>query len=307
MPASVSSPRRFRPSSIDWLLLLLTLIWGSNFSVVKFALSEIPPLSFTALRLVVASGLFLVVMTASGHRPPPRRDLGVLLGLAFTGHLLYQLCFMTGLARTSVSNSALIIGSGPIAMALLSVAVGHERLTRWHWIGTILSLYGLWLVVGRPASAGGESLLGDLLMVGAVLCWSVYTVGARPLLTRRSPMVVTGYSLVLGTLMFVPFGVADLVRLDWSAVSVGAWAGLVYSAVFALCVAYLIWYMGVQRIGSARTGVYANMVPVVAIVFATLWLGEPLGLRKLTGAAAILAGVALTKLGAVASVLPPEE
>ncbi len=298
--------RRFRPGPIDGWLLLLTVIWGSNFSIVKVALTEIPPLAFNTLRLCLASAVFLLVMRLRGVEWPSRSDLGGLLGLAVSGHLLYQLCFMAGLNRTSVSNSSLIIGSGPIAVALLAVWVGQERVTPWHWLGALLSVGGLCLVVSGP-SGSGQSLQGDMLMFGAVLCWSLYTVGARPLLARRTPMAVTGYSLILGTVMYLPVGLGELVRLDWQAVSLGTWISLVYSAVFALCVAYLIWYTAVQRIGSARTSIYSNLVPVVAMAVAAVWLGESLGPRKVLGAAAVLAGVAVTKLGATAPVLAPEE
>jgi len=80
-------------------------------------------------------------------------------------------------------------------------------------------------------------------------------------------------------------------------VSRGTWIALVYSALFALCVAYTIWYAAVREIGNARTSVYSNLVPVVALLTAVIFLHEPLSGRKLAGAAAVLIGVALTRLG----------
>ena len=297
MRASVPGRRQFRPLHLNCLLLLLTLIWGGNFSVVKFVLSEIPPHGFNVLRLVIASGLFLVVMKMTNVGLPRRSDLLGLLGLALTGHVFYQLCFVSGLARTSASNSALIIGSGPIAVTLLAVAVGQERVTFWHWAGTILSLGGVCLIVGLPETTEGGTLVGDLLTVCAVLFWTLYTVGGRVLLAYLSPMAVTGYSFILGTLIYVPFGVADLVRLDWSSVSIAAWFAVAYSGVFALFVSYLIWSIGVQQIGGAKTSVYVNMVPVVTIVVSTFWLGEVIGLWKVIGAVGVLGGVSLSKVG----------
>ena len=75
-----------------------------------------------------------------------------------------------------------------------------------------------------------------------------------------------------------------------------AWAGLTYSAIFALVVSYLIWWTAVQRIGSARTAIYGNVVPVPAMIIAALWLHEPIGFAKVAGALAILVGVGLTKI-----------
>jgi drug/metabolite transporter (DMT)-like permease len=95
--------------------------------------------------------------------------------------------------------------------------------------------------------------------------------------------------------------------VNWTAVSPWTLVLLAYSALFALCVAYTIWYVGVRQIGSARTSVYSNLVPLVAMATAVLFLGEPIGLRKVLGAAAVLAGVALTRAGGQKIPIPCEE
>jgi drug/metabolite transporter (DMT)-like permease len=94
----------------------------------------------------------------------------------------------------------------------------------------------------------------------------------------------------------VPSVVPHLRAVDWSAVNWVTWVTIVYSALFALCVAYTIWYAAVRDIGSARTSVYSNLVPLVAMATAVLFLGEPLGVRKIAGTAAVLVGVALTRV-----------
>ena len=168
-------------------------------------------------------------------------------------------------------------------MALLSSSLGHERITLVRWAGVILSLAGIYLVVGQ-ANQQGASLAGDLLILGAMLCWAGYTVGSRSLLTRHSPLVVTGITMTIGSALYAPFGVPSLLRLDWTAVSWWAWVLLVYSAVFALVVAYLIWYTAVQRVGNNRTSIYSNVVPLVAMAVAAAVLGEPITARKIAGA-----------------------
>jgi drug/metabolite transporter (DMT)-like permease len=118
-------------------------------------------------------------------------------------------------------------------------------------------------------------------------------------MSRHSPVAVTGLSMVIGTLLYVPAVIPHLRAVDWSAVDWMTWAAIVYSALFALCVAYTIWYAAVREIGSARTSVYSNLVPLVAMGTAVLFLGEPLESRKLGGAAAVLVGVALTRVRTV--------
>jgi drug/metabolite transporter (DMT)-like permease len=285
----------------------MTILWGANYAIVKAAIREVPAHAFNALRLVIASALFIAALWSRGPSRVPGGDWLRLAALGFVGHLVYQVCFMGGLARTSVANGSLIIGSTPIAVSLLTAAAGHERLGRAHWIGTLCSLGGIYLIVARGGATGGASLTGDLLFMAAVVCWTIYTVGSRPLLGRYSPLAVTGYTMAFGTLFYFPVALSDLRALDWASVSAGAWAAIVYSAVASLCVAYLIWYTAVQRIGNARTSIYSNMVPMAALIVAVIWLREPVAPMKLAGAAAILGGVLLTRLDRARPVQPPEE
>ena len=307
-----------RVSRLDWLLLLMTLIWGTNWPLVKSVFREIDPQAFNALRLLLASCVMVATSRIAGRmaRPDPpaggagvvasifhtpaevtRRDWIQLAWLGIVGHCLYQYLFVGGLARTSVANGVLLMSSTPILITLLSTIAGKERIGALHWAGTLLSLLGIYIVVGRGAQVSGDSLIGDAMLVGAVFCWAAYTVGARPLMARHSPVGVTALSMLVGTLAYVPLAAPNLARVSWGDVSAITWIKLVYSSLFAICVAYTIWYAAVRAIGSARTSVYSNLLPIVAMLAAYFWLHEPLGTAKLVGAAAVLAGVALTRMG----------
>jgi drug/metabolite transporter (DMT)-like permease len=301
--------RRLSLTPFDGLLLLMVLIWGANYSIVKAALREIPPQAFNALRMTIASGVFLAALAARGMPRIARGDWVRLAALGAVGHFIYQFFFMAGLARTTASNSSLIIGCSPVAVSIASALAGHERVHRSQWAGVLLSVAGVYLVVGRAADFGGSSITGDFLTLGAVACWAVYTVGSRTLLTRYSPLVVTGVTMVIGTALYAPSAGAELARLSWRSVPAWAWISLVLSAVLALNVAYLIWYTSVQRIGNIRTSAYSNIIPLVAMFVATVALGEPLTAAKIAGAAAILGGVAITRIVAKARAAsdPPAE
>lgn len=305
----------FRP--IDALLLLMATIWGTNYVIIKHAFRELDPQAFNAIRMVVASAVFLLVLAATRNLPPPqhpagslasifytpspisRRDWLGLVGLGLVGQSFYQYLFVGGLAGTSVSNAALILAFTPVLIALVGGAVGEERATAVHWLGALLSLAGIYLVVGRGMSVGGSTLRGDLTMFTAVCCWAIYTMGSRPLMTRHSPVAVSGLSMAIGTAFYVPLVASHIVAVKWADVSTGTWVAAVYSALFALCFSYTIWYAAVREIGSARTSAYSNVVPIVAMATAVIFLGEPLGMRKVAGAAAVLVGVALTRVRTV--------
>lgn len=293
----------------------MAVIWGSNYSIIKSALADIPPVAFNAIRLTLASALFLITIafrrrrgnfySGAWHRTPGacqtetgvrmRISLPRLLALAIIGHTCYQLLFIWALSETSASDSALIIGCTPVFVALLTAALGHEAIRPRRWIGIFLSALGVYFVVGTGSAASGDSVRGDMLMLGAVACWSLGTIVSRPLLEDWPAFEITGYSMAIGTLLFLPFAVPELRRMTLTPVPWNALGALVFSALMALYVAYSIWFSSVQRVGSTRTAVYSNMVPVAGLLVASLGFGEHIGPLKGIGAAVVVIGVALTR------------
>ena len=290
----------------------MALIWGTNYSIVKSAFEEIDPQAFNAMRMLIASSVFLAVIIVMNRvrraskgtvntvfhtsAALTRRDWVVLAALGVAGHALYQYLFVGGLALTSVANSSLLLAATPVVVGIISALLGYERLGPLHWLGAALSLTGIYIVVGHGGASEPTSLRGDLMMVGAVCCWAIYTLGAGPLMTRHSPVGVTGVSMAIGTLIYVPLVLPRLRATQWTALSGAAWFAILYSAFFALCVAYTIWYTAVREIGSARTAVYSNVIPIVAMLTAVVFLGERLTRGRLLGAVAVLIGVALTRV-----------
>ena len=138
----------------------------------------------------------------------------------------------------------------------------------------------------------GEGLLmGDLLLVLAAITWAAYTVGTQELTREYGALAVTSWTLWVGTIGLVALGTMSLWSTDWSTISRVGWVGVVYSGVLAIGVAYLIWNHGLEHIGGARTAVFTNLVPVVALIAAALWLGEDPQPTQIVGALVIITGV----------------
>lgn len=283
-------------------LVVVALIWGVNFSVVKVVLDELSPLALNALRFPLAAiALGLAVRAIPGPVLPHRDDVGRVVALGLIGNVVYQLCFIYGLDWTLAGNASLLLATTPAWTLVLSSAVGHERPTAAAVTGLVATVVGIGLVVlgrGDALSLGGSSLAGDLLMLGASVLWATYTVAGRGPVRRYGPLRMTTWALWVGTPVLVLMGIPSLLDADLSAVSPGGWAGVVYAGLLSIGLAYLLWYRGVQRLGNSRTAVYANLVPVTALLTAWLWLGEvPTGLQ-LIGAGVILLGLTLARLGA---------
>ena len=146
---------------------------------------------------------------------------------------------------------------------------------------------------------------GDLLVLAAAVAWAAYTVAASPLVRRYGTVPVTATTMSVGTAGLFAVGLPAMAVQDWNTIRPAAWAGLVYSGVFAIAAAYLLWYLLVGRIGSTRAAVYTTTIPVVALVVAWATLGEVPTMAQGAGAAAIIGGVVLAQRAAAMRV-PPE-
>jgi drug/metabolite transporter (DMT)-like permease len=297
-PRFAASKRRFLTAQ-DAGMLLVCLIWGLNFSVTKSAFDQIPPLPFTAVRFVVSSLLLLLVLRlVEGPAMLRAGTMKLLVILGILGNTCYQLVFTLGLARTTASNSALILSTVPTVVAVFAGALGLERITTRMWIGIALGTLGVIAVIStRGVAFDARTLTGDLLTVLAVLFWAGYTVGLRRLPAGVSSLRVTTITTLTGTPGLVLAGLPGTLRVDWLHVSAEAWLALGYASVLSLVVAYLLWNRSVKAIGGTRTAIYMCITPLVAVLGAWLLLGErPHPLQGL-GAVLIITGVLLTRVG----------
>lgn len=285
---------------LDGALLLMVLIWGSNFSVVKVALRDFPEIPFNAMRMLVGSAVFLGVLwwhrdSERQRAPLTRTDWVQLFFLGVVGTFLYQFCFVGGVRRTSVANGSLIVGTAPIVITVLSALAGHERIEPVRWVGVLMALTGLYLVVGRGVELSGQTLRGDALMIGGVLCWAIYSVASQPILRRHSALTVIGLTFSIGGALYVVTMIPILIGVDWSAISGRSWGLMVASALLALNLSYYIWYTGLKKLGGSRTSVYSYLTPVVAMAVAAIWLAEPISANQVAGAGAIFTGLLITR------------
>ena len=283
-------------------LLAMSMIWGVNFAVSKVALEQLSPLAFNALRFPMASLLLYFVLRSNGPIPmPSRKEVPVVLTLGLLGNLLYQLCFIFGLDRSSAADASLLLAGTPVVTALLTARLGQERIPLRVWIGVVSTMVGVGLIVLDSArdTVGESTVLGNFLMLGAILAWSFYTVGSRPLVDRYGPVPVTAWTLWIGSSGLVIAGVRDVLRADFTTVDPLTWACVVYAGVLSIGVAYIFYYYGVSRLGNTRTGAYSNLVPAFALLAAWLWLGQPPNLFQIVGAAVIIGGVTVAQTGSL--------
>ncbi|MFL5581543.1 MAG: DMT family transporter [Gemmatimonadaceae bacterium] len=303
-PHDRAGAQRRAALATEALLLLMVLIWGVNFSVVKFGTSVLAPLAYNGLRVALAAvGLWAIALATSNHWPS-RRDALALVGLGFIGNGVYQLLFIEGIARTRAGSAALVIATSPAVIAILGKVRGSERIDRRGWGGIGLQLLGVACVVlggAADAAAPGERpAFGALLLLGGTVCWSVFSVALKPYTHRVDALQLSALTMTGGALPLVAVAAPAMLAADWGRVGPAGWSAVLYSGFLALVVAYLIWYRGVRVLGPTRTAMFGNLQPVVALSVAWIALGEVPTVWQVVGTAAIMSGLFLARGGGAA-------
>ncbi|MBA2719881.1 MAG: DMT family transporter [Chloroflexi bacterium] len=282
-------------------VLGVMVVWAGNFIVVKSALEALPPVGFTFLRFALASATLMVLLRwREGSIGLPRRDLIAICGLGAVGFGLYQILWTTGLQQIAAGDSALIIASTPVLVALLAVIARSDVLTPDKFLGGLLSFTGVAVVIASgPGLSLGGSIVGEAITLVASICWAIYTAFGAPFLRRHSPLRTTAWATVAGTLVLAPVAAIQLTTVDVAAaVSPGVFGAILYSGFLAAGIANVIVLNGVRVVGPTRTSAYQFLVPALAVVMAAAILSEDIRLGQVIGGVVIVAGVLITRGGA---------
>jgi drug/metabolite transporter (DMT)-like permease len=286
-------------------VLAVMVVWAGNFIVVKDAITVLPPVAFTFLRYGLASLALLGLLrwTDGAIRLPRPETLRILL-LGGLGFGIYQILWTVGLQTTSAGDSSLIIAATPVFTAVIAVLIGTDTLSPVKGFGILLSFLGVVLVIA--AGVGLEltgSPIGYGLTLAAAICWATYTaVGAR-VLRRHSPLVLTTWATIGGTMVLAPIGIGQLVAPgamgpEQAEALPQIVLAVAYSGLLAAAFANVIVFNGVRLLGPTRITAMQSLTPAMAVVLAFIFLGEPIRAGQVIGGVIIVTGVALTRFGA---------
>jgi len=279
-----------------FFLGIVVLTWGANFGIVKSAFDTIPPLLFGALRFTVM-GILLLALTFFREKGIQLRkeDLGRVIMVGALGLGLYQVLWSLGLNLTSPSNSALILSTQPLLGTLYIDLVKKEPVGRQQYWGMLLALIGVVFVILKPTAKlhfSLETLPGDLLTLLAAFCAAIFfSVWSKPLLKSYSPLRLMSYCMIIGSLVLwivSPFSAQPVV---WGQVLEKTWWSMGYAVVFSGMLGHVFWYEGLERIGVTKSMVYLYFIPIWAVVFNFLMMGETIFLQQILGGVLILLGV----------------
>lgn len=284
-----------RGSAADVMLLVTTLLWALNFTVSKYILEHgFEPLSYSSVRYA-AAGLIFVAITYPWERSLRigRRDLPLVAAMVA---LLFcnQLSFVYALDLTTAATTALLFGTLPIFTALISRAMGVERLDSRFWMAAAISFVGVVLVTVGSGNSLSADLWGDLLALLGAATWGAYSVAVAPLMRRYSPFRLSAVLLLAVSVPLIVVGSPQLASEDFEFGGL-VWAGFAFAVLGPLVITNLLWFTAIDRVGPSHAAVFVNLQPFLAAVIALLLLAEELTLIQVAGGLAIGAGIVLSR------------
>lgn len=287
---------RIKPGQALLAVTLHTLISAGTYLVAKGTLLALAPMHVALFRFVVAT----LVMTLLAWRHPSFSKLRGERSLIILGILAIptnQVLFLVGISISTPTHAALLYSLTPGVVLIMSLMLRTERLDPLRTVGLAVALAGaFWVLADRGLNLTEGPLRGDLLIFGAVACWSLFSVLAKPLATRHGALPVTAWSFIWGTLLFLPAGLWHVRVLDISTVPLAAWGGILYLAVPTSVVAYLLWNWALKWIDATQVAIFTNLQPPLTAVFSALIFKEDMTTGLILGGLLTLAGVTMTNI-----------
>jgi drug/metabolite transporter (DMT)-like permease len=283
------SPRR----TAYLLLLGMAVCFGGTWPAGKLAVEELQPFTVAASRFLLATAILAVWVARRGAlRLPARSDLPLVLAMGATAVAGYNVLFLYGLELAPATDGAIIVpGLAPAFAVLIGWLVLGERSSGRAIVGLGLAFIGLVVVVDPSGSLDRDRLAGAALFVAGALCWGIYSHIGKPATERFGAVTATFYATAAGTLMLIPFSLAEKGWRGLGDAGLDAWLPIAYLGIFGTVAAFVLLYEGVQRIGSSPALAFALLVPVFGVLSSVAILGEDLRLSTAVGGAVVIAGL----------------
>ncbi len=275
------------------LVNLATFTWATNAVLGRWLRDDIGPLTLAAARFSLASLLFVILLQ---RRPAEERRLGrdrwLLLGMGLSGVAVFAPTLYLGLRYTTATNATLISGLGPLITGSMAALLIRERMSRRQAVGAIISLLGVTVLISGGSLAFWQTMrsnVGDLIVLGSVVLWGLYSVLGRQVMRRRSPLSTTAMSAFIGLPFLLLAATWELATFPINT-SPTLILAILYIGVAPTVLGFLAWNAGVRRLGASGAMVFFNTLPLYGALLGYLFLAESIGAIHLLGGALIIGG-----------------
>lgn len=273
---------------------------GSTVVASKIIGAAMPPFTATALRFAISSPVFMLLLRWTGEPWPTfkGRDLLLVLVQAAAGSVGYTVLMILGLRFTPAGDAGVVAGILPVVATAMSVLLLGERADARCLISIGLAMTGLLAITlqvrdGSMAPPSGRTLIGDVLVLGAVVCEALFLLLNRKLRSPASPLALSALMSLLGLAISIAPAAAELSRRAMTPIPPAALLGVAYYALGPTVLGFTLWYKGAQRTSGADAALFTALLPVSALVLAHLVLREVIRPQQALGTALVMGAIAV--------------
>jgi len=269
------------------MLIFVNVMWGLSFIFSKAALSEgMPAMTLAFIRYLLTAVMMLPMCLKKEGSVKLGKWAPLALATTLLGITVYFFFEYSGLQRTTASAASLILALVPMLTLLWRVAFLRERITAVRWLAVALSLIGAYFVIVTDHGEGAGTLVGNLLMVCACLCWTGYILATPRLMESHSSLRASTWQAVAAVITLAPFALME--HDAWVPVSAMAWLCIIALAVICSAVCYVLYNEAIKTVDSISVSLTINLNPVAACIGGALLLGEVLSGMQLLGGILII-------------------
>jgi drug/metabolite transporter (DMT)-like permease len=275
-------------------LLIAALLWATAGAVAKILVVQLHPFVVTTYRFLIAS---LVVLPFFLKEKKPKHYWKILIPLSLlnSGNVIL---FYTALTTTTANSAMVITGAGPLLTACFSWLLIKEKTSVIQIIGIVIGLMGVLLVALLPVLSAGHGLggnvVGNSLLIFSSLCWVLYTIGSRHLLSNARYSPLTTVSMNFFVTLAVSFGMALLTRQSFYSpvlLQPNYIATLMFAAVGVTVVTFSLFQWAIQHLPATTASLKDYVQLIAGVGLNTLLFGERLSLEFVFGGALVMIGV----------------
>ena len=277
-------------------LIFVSIVWGINFGVSRWAMEVFPAEVFVFLRFGLALPiLFLMLKVTEGSVKVEKRDLLKLALIGFIGITALEIMVMYSIKFTTLANASLLnVAPWPIFAALFAPLFTREKITSRVAVGGLMALVGVTMIIlgGEDGfDLGSEYMIGNYIALAISLIGALFNLATMPLMEKYSPLRVTTWFIFFGSLFIFPISLDKWSLIQWENLSMATWGAVAYNVLMCTVIAIVVWNISMKHVGAAKANFFRYFVPAAAAVAGAFFFNEPIWAAQIVGGVVIVFGL----------------
>lgn len=282
-----------------FFILISSLIYGGNVIAGRLIAGELPPLTLSAIRAILALIILLPLSWSQMKKAPKpnKRELFQLMIVGMFGITIPYVSLLIGLKHTTGTNASIVFATMPVITNILLFLLHKIKPSKSQALGMVISFLGLIFVFtqGSPTQILSFKLgFGEMILFINVLSIGLFNLIGQSIMEKFSSLITSVYALIFAIVMLIPMGAWQLVSEGWRPLSISAWLIIFYMGFLSAGIAFFLNLYGINKIGSGQASIINNLQHVFSISLSVIILNESLASYHWIGFTLVIFGVILS-------------